>query len=199
MKTIILSFQLFLKKPFTNAVLAIELAIVALVVVIVGNMYQYSQSCLNVFQNSSSRMMYCSNPTPEDNEASQQKFINSMKTIQKKYAYVKGFSDVNESIIAYKKETFKKPHGCTGAEASDVITFDNATISSIQLPISKGQWLSTTLVNGKVPCVVGGTYAKLYKVGDTITGYTYDKINNENIVKTPDLIVVGILHCRSSP
>ena len=103
MKTIILSFQLFLKKPFTNAVLAIELAIVALVVVIVGNMYQYSQSCLNVFQNSSSRMMYCSNPTPEDNEASQQKFINSMKTIQKKYAYVKGFSDVNESIIAYKK------------------------------------------------------------------------------------------------
>ncbi len=192
MKAFILGFKLFIKKPFANTVLAIELAIVALTVVVAGNMYQYSQCCLNAFQNSKNRILYCANPTPGEDAASQQKYLSTLQAVQKKYSYVKGFSDIDSSLIVYNKEKLENEEAYTGADGSDVILFDDETISAFRFPVSKGQWLPSDLVNGKIPCVIGGVYAKLYKVGDIIKGYSFAK-QGDGIVKVPDLSVVGIL------
>ncbi len=192
MKTVVLGFKLFIKKPFSNTVLAIELAIVALTLVVVGNMYQYSQCCLNTFQNSKYRVLYCANPTPGEDAASQQKFISTLQAIQKRYSYIKGFSDIDSSLIVYNKEKLEREESYTGAEGSDVILLDDETISAFQLPVSKGQWLTSDLVGGKIPCVIGGVYAKLYKVGDSIQGYSFAR-QGGGIVKVPDFSVVGVL------
>lgn len=196
MKTIFLSFRLFIRKPFANAVLSVELALVTLIVVVVGNIYQYSQTCINVVQNSSSRVMYCSNPEPfaKDKRA---KFVDSLKAVQKKYSYVKGFSDIDYSVFCKDKEVFENPendNGRTYADSPDIVVYDDETISSLQLPVSEGECLSTKKVNGRVPCVLGGINAKkYYHVGDTISGYTLADRESTKAIKTPDFYVAGIL------
>lgn len=177
MKTMILSFKLFLKKPFSNAVLAIELALVALVMVVVGNVYHCSRNCMDAFANSGARLLYCSNPTP--GLANVPKFQALLQSIDQKYEYVKGTASISGSEILF-----------SDTDGAEILKYDDATITYLPLPISKGKWLGISWVDGKIPCVVGGRNAGRYKAGDTIAGYT----TNDSQQDVPvELIVTGIL------
>lgn len=107
MKTFLLSVRLFRKKPFANAMLAVELTIVALITVIIGNIFQYSQNCINVFANSSSRVLFCSNSEIAAGAASRKAYVKKIQNLQKKYSFIKGYSTLVESDMAFDLSSMK--------------------------------------------------------------------------------------------
>jgi ABC-type antimicrobial peptide transport system permease subunit len=191
MKTFILSWKLFLKKPFANAVLALELAITMLVVVVASNIYQYSQNSIRVIENSSSRLLYCSDPNYSD--ANKETFTEKLQSLSKQYPYVKGFSKIYESAVLFEREHFDKGEATPETNGSEIMVYDETTFSNIRLPLSSGTWPEAKLDGGKIPCLVGGVSAGRYKVGDVISGYVPGTGSPLKLVKSRDYIVKGIL------
>ena len=194
MKTLILSWKLFLKKPFSNAVLAIELALAMLVVVVTSNIYQYSQNSIHIIENSNSRLLYCSDPnimtdTLQNAQKEDDLFAQKLKNLEKKYSYMKGFSQIYQSQISFQPnwQSSAVPYG------ADVSVYDKATFCNIRLPLSRGTWPEAKLDDGKIPCLIGGTYAGRYKVGDVISGYIPKKSDLQKLEKSPDYVVKGVL------
>ena len=192
MKTFILSWKLFLKKPFANAVLALELAITMLVVVVASNIYQYSQNSIRVIENSSSRLLYCSDPNCNLGK-SEKAFAEKMQNLTKKYPFVKGFSNIYSSAVLFKREYFDKGEATPYSSGAEVEVYDKTTFSNIRLPLSSGTWPEAKLDGEKIPCLVGGVSDQRYKVGDVISGYVPGTGSPLKLVKSRDYIVKGIL------
>lgn len=204
MKTFVLSWKLFLKKPFSNAVLAVELAVTLLLVMIFSNVYQYNRNCIDILQNSEYRMLNCENPNAASTDAAgseqeQKEFLNRLKKLQKKYPYVKGVASCYPSTISFKKEYLEKQQGIPETEGSELYVYDPVTFAGVRYPLSSGTWPQAKPDDGKVPCLVGGIYAKRYKVGDTISSYMFSpsstgkESENMKCEKSPDFKVEGIL------
>lgn len=197
MKTFLLSFKLFLKKPFSNAVMVIELAVVMLVVVVTNNMYQYSMTGIRAFQHSGSRIMYCSNPSSTMTGAvtNSNGFDQTLREAPKKFPCIQGYSRFSQEFIIYEKEKLenllKNGAPLTGDDGSDIRLMDSNTIRFLPLPVSKGSWMGTEKIDGKIPCVVGGVYASHYQIGQVISGYTLGK--DDAIVPMPSFVVTGVL------
>lgn len=203
MKTFWLSIRLFWKRPIANCVLALELAAISILTVIFGNIFQYSQSCINVFTTSSSRVLFCSNTVPPQPDAitmdSRNAYTAKIKQLQKKYPFIKGYSMFNTSDLALDAESItnlvQNSQNIPTTRGSRVLLYDNATIESLHFSLSSGKWLGTSLVDGKIPCVIGGIYAKRFHVGDTLPGYTFLCNDNGGVRAIPkqDFVVTGIL------
>jgi hypothetical protein len=194
MKTFFLSWKLFLKKPFANAVLAIELAITMLVVVVASNMYQYSQNSIHIIENSNSRLLYCSDPdimtdTRQNSQKEDDIFALKLQNLEKKHSYIKGFSQIYQSQISFQPNWQSSAVPC----GADVSVYDETTFSNIRLPLSIGTWPDAKLDDGKIPCLIGGAYAGRYKIGDIISGYIPKKGDLQKLEKSRDYVVKGIL------
>lgn len=186
-KNILLGVKLFLNKPISNLILSIELVAVAVILLILSNVNAYSKACIDVLQSGDFRIMMCQNYNFDNNDMEEK-----LKTIQEKYKSVKGVSKLSDSFILFDKDNLIKEEGGEGAY---IELLDDSTITSIQFPLSKGQWITPDLIDGKIPCVVGGINAKKYKIGQTIKGYTYaaeQEEDNLEIVER-EFIVTGIL------
>lgn len=197
MKTFLLSFKLFLKKPFSNAVMVIELAVVTLVVVVANNMYQYSMTGIRAFQNSGSRIIYCSNPSSTMTGAvtNSNGFDQTLREAKKNFSYIQGYSRFSQTTIIYDKQkienALKNGASLTGDDGSDIYLLDSSTIRALPLPVSRGSWMGTEKIDGKIPCVVGGVYASHYQIGQVLLGYTLGK--DDAIVPMPEFVVTGVL------
>lgn len=202
MKTFLLSIRLFWKRLLANCVLGVELAAIAIITVIVGNIFQYSQSCIDVFATSNNRILFCSNPEPPQPDAitmnSRNAYIAKIIKLQKQYPFIKGYSTLNMSDLAFDTESItnlvQKQEGISTKRGAHVLLYDNATIESMHFPLSNGKWLGTSLVNGKIPCVIGGIYASRFHVGDTLPGYTFQTDDKGTLRTGPkqDFIVTGV-------
>jgi hypothetical protein len=191
MKSLILSWKLFLKKPFSNAVLAIELALAMIVVVLSSNIYLYSQSCIQIIQNSGSRLLYCSDPNCNYGR-SEKDFAEKLQNLKKRYSFVNGFSSIYSSVLLFEREHFDKGEAIPLSEGMDVEVYDETTFTNIHLPLSQGSWPDAKLINGRIPCLVGGASADRYHVGDIISGYIIQK-SGSSLEKSRDYVVAGIL------
>ena len=194
MKTLVLSWKLFLKKPFANAVLAVELALTMLVVVVTSNIYQYSQNSVRVIENSNSRLLYCSDPdimmdTPQNAQKEDDLFARKLQNLKRKYPYVKGFSQIYQSAMLFHQswQSYPEPYG------ADVMVYDPITFFNVRLPLSRGTWPEAKLDDGKIPCLIGGAFTGHYKVGDVISGYIPEKSDLQKLEKSRDYVVKGIL------
>lgn len=192
MKSLMLSIKLFLKKPFANAALSIELALAMVVVLLTSNIYLYSQSCMNIIQSSGSRMLYCSDSSVnvgKNNKA----FTERLQNLTKKYAFIKGFSSTYNSMVLFDRDYFDQNKPTPLGSGADVMVYDETTFNNVHLPLSQGTWPDAKLINGKIPCLVGGYSDKRYRVGDVISGYIPQNSDISGLEKSRDYVVAGIL------
>ncbi|EGD49743.1 protein of unknown function DUF214 [Ruminiclostridium papyrosolvens DSM 2782] len=191
MKTLFLAFKLFGKNKFLNIVLVFELAAIGIILVVASNMSQYSTSSINTFKNSSDRIIYCMDPNWYKKDKITFNFYSELRNKTKDLKYFKGISEIGGTFIYFNRKQLEDKLPANGREASNVILYDDETSKAIRYPLSEGKWFSTEKVNGYVPCVVGGIYAKNYNVGDKIIGYTF--IDNNYTIQNCNLVITGKL------
>jgi hypothetical protein len=206
MKTLVMALKLFKKHLVLNLLIIIELALVTVVAVIASDMIKSSTACITTLQNSCDRIMYCINPSGfSDDESdsdngvgalenailSGKKFQSNLKSLTKNFKFIKGYSHFVNSYITFDKNTFKtkefKINNC-----ADVIAVDNETARAVHYPLADGKWFTAKLLDGCVPCVVGGTFSGNYKIGQKITGYT-NADNKGKKAKRINFVVTGRL------
>lgn len=203
MKTLFLSIKMFFKKPFLNILLILELALVSSVFVAVFNALDYSNNYLKTLENSKYRFLYCSGieVSPEEpyankleNKYSQYpSFVGTLKKEQG-FAFLKG----DKKIKAYVSFVLKQDNNekitnedyesitCKPDEIADVFYYDKVTLETFKYPLSDGEWS----FKESNDCIIGGEYAKHYKVGDVINTLVIDK--DKNIINK-DFYVKGKL------
>lgn len=191
MKTLFLAFKLFGKNKFLNIVLVFELAAIGIILVVASNMSQYSTSSMNTFKNSSDRIIYCMNPNWYKRDNITLDFYSDLRNKTKDFKWFKGISEIGNTFISFSRKQLEDRMPLDGHNASNVILYDDETSKVIRYPLSDGKWFVTEKVNGYVPCVIGGIYAKNYKVGDKIIGYAF--VDNNYRIQKCNLVITGKL------
>ena len=196
LKNIFLGIKLFTNKPISNFILSVQLSIIAIILLIISNVNAFSDACIYVLQSSDNyRIVQCQDYHTSENENVRE----DIKKIREKYKSIKGISEINSSFIMFNKQKLEQSEPANEDEAADIELLDDYTINAMRFPLSKGKWLTNELIDGKIPCVIGGSYSNNYTLGQTIKGYAYSKnsysaddIEHFEIVER-EFIVTGIL------
>lgn len=174
MKYISLSLRLFFKKPLSNLIIVIELAVAAIALMIVGNIYLYTTNTLSVIQDGNVRVLYYSNAN-RSLPNSYKSFRQTLKEAEKMFPEIVGYSDFQSDTFIFDSESLLKLNRGEAIEkhkAAETLLIDNGWIENFSLPISNGQWLSSGLTQkGNIPCILGGREINHYSIGDIITAY----------------------------
>lgn len=159
--------------------------------VVGSNMSLYSNSSINTFKNSSDRIIYCIDPNWYKKDKITLDFYSDLRVKTKDFKWFKGISEIGGTFIYFNRKQLEDKLPANGKEASNVILYDDETAKAIRYPLSEGKWFGVEKVNGYVPCVIGGIYAKNYKIGDKLTGYTF--VDNNYRIQKCNLVITGKL------
>lgn len=202
MKTVSLLLKRILNNPFMFILTVCQTAIISAAVLGVYNANVISHACEAAVQGEN-RMIYRSFSPDVEDEFSEKQIADIMSEC-KDYLGTSFVADSftylgeNASLEIARKnlageyipdELFKR------SKYEDIVAtyfYNEITLKSIKYPLKNGNWDDIySEKNGAVPCFVGGKNSSEYRVGDVISGFTFNSDGNE--IVSVNYYVAGIL------
>ncbi len=205
MKILVLLLKRILNNPFMFIMTVFQTAVISVGMIGVYNAYNITHACINSISGEN-RMIYRSRSSDFD-EGSPTDYFEVTNEIMIDCDDYLGVSFAAESItymgenasleIARRTLSGQTVPDELNAKASyeDFATtfyYNAITLKSIEYPLAKGSQNDMfSEINGAVPCLLGGTSASKYKIGDIINAHTF--ASEDNSIISIDYVVVGIL------
>ncbi len=206
MKILALLLKRILSNPFMFIMTVFQTAVISVGMIGVYNAYNISHYCINSVSGEN-RMIYRTDSSDGIDEGSPTDYIDDTNEIMDGCEDYLGVSFVgknstymgeNASLEVARRllsgqtvpdELYAKS---SYEDAATTFYYNEITLKSIKYPLVKGSQNDMySELNGAVPCLLGGTSASKYKIGDIINGYTF--AGEDYSIISIDYIVVGIL------
>ncbi len=205
MKMLVLLLRRILENPFMFIMTIFQTAVISVGMIGIYNAYNISHACINSVSGEN-RMIYRSCPS-EFYDAPSASYISQTNKIMSGCDDYLGTSFAAESItylgenasleIARKLIAGENVPDELNAKAgyedfAATFYYNEITLKSIEYPLVKGSQSDLfSEKNGAIPCLIGGSSASKYNVGDIINAYTF--ASEDNTIIPVDYVVVGIL------
>ncbi|MDR0919500.1 MAG: hypothetical protein LBM93_09710 [Oscillospiraceae bacterium] len=193
MKTFILAMKLFYKNLGINLLVIVQIAFMAIAMVLTINVTSIRNNSVDIFEKGKYRIILAMNPLFGNEE---EKWRKEITDIASKSEYFVGEPMIGTIFLLGSEEDYIV--GGNEKEYAELHVQNDFAIDTFYVGVSQGRALHANeqLIEGKIPCVIGGMYAKTHKIGDTISGYVLANFDEGgDVVKTEkakvDLIVVG--------
>lgn len=158
------------KSIIPHIVVMVQIIAMSVAFVVLYNVTNISNMSISIFQDGGYRSILCMNPILDTQSLDHNfKFDIIQKAAQSPW-YI-GSSSIGWCFCMDSYEAFGHEEG--GGENAEIITINDFALNGFNIPVSSGRQLtdSEILVNGEIPCVIGGKNANNFNIGSTFTGY----------------------------